>query len=238
MSNLTLQGWKQSVAAGVIETVPFQDFESALVLADDFLGTQGGWNPDDAGDPSGPGVPVSGISTSDAIISITVLVRERIYRADVTAVLDFRVVMHENLSPGLDDQTVLDNLVDSLEDLVKENLSKTNMEFVSIPSYTGTVTSGPTTASERLTIQSTITGGGRIIEPRVIALIAARGEFNLDNTWNVEYLYTEPGKSLFVMIVKYLNTDYVTIDSAATRYGVKLDPVSYRMTSGTVLPPE
>ena len=54
MSTFTLNGWIQSAAAGVVESVPLQDFESSLALAEDFLGTQGGWNPDDPGDLNNP----------------------------------------------------------------------------------------------------------------------------------------------------------------------------------------
>ena len=240
MANLTLNGWKQSVAAGVVETVPLQDFDSALTLADDFLGTQGGWNPDDAGDPTGPGVPVSGISLSDAILTITLQQRDRIYRADVAGVLNFNVIMNENLAIGLDDAAVLSNLTDRLEDLVRANLINTNIKFVSIPSFTGTVTNGATDAAERQSIQSIITTGGQIIEPKANALISARALYNLDNFWNVQYLYTEQNKSLFVMVIRYTDdTTYELEDAnAPNRYGIKLDPVSYRTTGGTVLPPE
>jgi hypothetical protein len=53
----------------------------------------------------------------------------------------------------------------------------------------------------------------------------------------VQYLYTEQNASLFVMILKYTDTSYSTIDSMSTnRFGITLDPVSYRTTNGTVLP--
>ncbi len=238
MANLTLNGWIQSVASGVIETVPLQDLESALVLAEDFLSTQGGWVPDNPGDTTGPGVPASGISTSDAIITITVLQQERIYHADIAGVLNFRIIMNENLSSGLDDATVLTNLIDRLDEVVKANLRNTNIEFVDIPSYTGVVTNGPTTPEERRELQTIITTGGQIINAKAIALIAGRGEFNLDNTYNVQYLYTEPGKALFVVLVQYTDTLYNTEVDSAQRYGITLDPVSYRTAGGTVLPPE
>ena len=239
MANLTLSGWIQSVAAGVVESVPLQDLESALVLAEDFLGTQGGWNPDDAGDPTGPGEPVTGISTSDAIITITVQQRDRIYHADIQGVLNFQIIMNENLSPGLDDASVLANLVDRLDDVVKANLLNTNIKFVEIPSYTGDVTNGATTAEERRDLQTIITTGGQIINAKAIGLIAARAEYNLDNTHNVQYLYTEQGKELFVMVVKYTDSLYNTEDDTApNRFGIYLDPISYRTSGGVVLPPE
>jgi hypothetical protein len=237
MVNLTLNGWTASVAAGTIESLPLQDFESALVLAETFLGTQGGWNPDDVGEPTGPGVPVSGIDLATSILLITLSQRSRIYRGDITGTLNFRIIMNENLATGLDSDTVLLNFTDRLEELVRANINKTNLEFVDIPSFSGNITNGETDAVERVSIQNIITTGGRITEPKALALSSGRAEFNLDNTWNVQYLYTEQNASLFVMILKYTDTSYSTIDSMATnRFGITLDPVSYRTTNGTVLP--
>jgi hypothetical protein len=238
MGTLTLNGWISSVAAGVVETVPLQDFESSLALAEDFLGTQGGWNPDDVGDPTGIGEPVSGVSLDQAILLITVQQQERVYHTDVSGVLNFRIKMNNNLSTGLDDTSVLANLVDLLDDLVQDNLAQTNIEFVDIPSYTGTVTNGPTDATTRQTIQNTLLAGGQIIDPYAIGLSVARAEYGLDNTYNVEYIYTETNKALFVMVIKYTDNLYSTVDTTAdARYGITLDPVSYRTAGGTTLPP-
>lgn len=238
MGTLTLNGWIASVAAGVVETVPLQDFESALALAEDFLGTQGGWSPDDPGDPTGFGEPVSGVTLAQAIVLITIQQQERIYHTDVSGVLNFRIIMNNNLSSGLDDTSVIANIVDLLDDIVQANLLQTNIEFVDIPSYTGVVTNGPTDASTRQNIQSTITAGGQIIDPYAIGLTVARAEYNLDDTHNVEYLYTEPNKALFVMVIKYTDNLYATVDTTAdARYGITLDPVSYRTAGGTTLPP-
>jgi len=238
MSTFTLSGWITSAAAGVVESVPLQDFESSLALAEDFLGTQGGWNPDDPADPTGLGEPASGVSLEEGIVLITIQQQERIYHTDVSGVLNFRIIMNNNLSPDLDDTSVLANLVDLLDDLVQANLLQTNIEFVEIPSYTGVVTNGPTDASTRQNIQSTLTAGGQIIDPYVIGLSVARAEYNLDDTYNVEYLYTEPNKALFVMVIKYTDNLYSTVDTTAdARHGITLDPVSYRTAGGTTLPP-
>lgn len=239
MGTLTLNGWKASVATGVVESVPLQEFESALILAEDFLGTQGGWNPDDAGDPTGFGEPVSGATLEESITIITDQQRERIYHSDISGVLNFRIILNNNLSLGLDDAAVTAAVVDILDDVVQANLLQTNIEFVDIPSYTSLVTNGPTDATIRQAIQNTILAGGQIIDPYAIGLNVARAEYNLDNTHNVEYLYTEPNKALFVMVIKYTDNLYSTVDTTAdARHGISLDPISYRTAGGTTLPPE
>jgi hypothetical protein len=235
----TLNGWKQSVAAGVVESVPLQDFESALILADDFLATQGGWNPDDPADPTGAGEPVTGLSTAEGIVAVTAQQIDRIYHVAITGVLNFRIDVSKNLTSGLDDTAVLASLVDRIDDVLQSNLRGTNISFVDVPSYTGDVTNGPTTATERQSIQNLITAGGQIINAKAIGLNTARAEYNLDNTHNVEYLYAEPGKSLFVMIQKYTTNLYQTLDATAlNRYGIYLDPISYRTAGGIILSPE
>jgi hypothetical protein len=237
MTNLTLNGWKASVAAGVVESLPLQDFESALTLAENFLATQGGWNPDDAGDPTGPGVPVSGVSLEASIVLITVQQLERVYHVDVAANMNFRVVLNDNLAIGLSDEDVLTNIADRLTDVVEANLENTNIELVDIPDFTGTVTNGPTTAEERRAIQTEITGGGRHIAPSVIGLIAARSLFSIDNTYNVEYLYTEPNKVLFIQIAKYTDEFYENFDLTATsKFGISLDAISFKTSSGVIIP--
>ncbi len=237
MANLTLNGWKASVAAGVVESLPLQDFESALVLAESFLATQGGWNPDDAGDPTGSGEPASGISLEASISLITTTQLESIYHVDVSANMNFRIVLNENLAFGLSDGDVLINIADRLTDVVEANLVNTNIELIDIPSFTGDVTNGPTTAEERRSIQTLIESGGRIIEPSAIGLIVARAMFSLDNTHNVEYLYTEPTKVLFLQISKYIDTTYESFDSAATsKFGITLDAISFKTTAGVVIP--
>lgn len=239
MTNLTLNGWKASVATGVVESLPLQDFESALILAESFLATQGGWNPDDAGDPTGPGVPVSGVSLETSIILITLQQLERVYHVDVSANMNFRIVLNENLAIGLTDEAVLTNIADRLTDVVEANLENTNIELVDIPDFTGDVTNGPTTAEERRSIQTLIESGGRIIDPYAIGLIVARGMFSLDNTYNVEYLYTEPAKVLFLQITKYTDTLYENFDLTATsKFGITLDAISFKTTSGVVIPIE
>lgn len=237
MANLTLNGWKTSVATGVVEALPLQDFESALVLADDFLATQGGWNPDDAGDPTGPGVPVSGATLEEAIVLITDQNLDRVYHVDVSGNMNFRILMNEKLATGLSDEDVLTNITDRLSDVVELNLGRTSIELVDIPSFTGDVTSGPTTATQRLNIQNTIEGGGRIIDPRAIGLVSARATFNLDTTWNVEFLYTEPDKSLYLSIIKYTTDLYQTVDSNVDNtFGIYMNPITYRTTGGVVVP--
>lgn len=237
MTNLTLTGWKQSVATSLVETLPLQDFESAFLLAEQYLSSQGGWNPDDASDPTGPGVPVSNVTTDEAVETIFDEQLSRIYQIEVDGTLAITAFLNENLSPGLSDADVFSNTTVRVQEFLEAEFAKTSLRFDNITNYTGTVTTGPTTSQERVSIQTSIGAGGKIVNPREIALIAARARFNLDTTYNAEYLYTESNKDLFVLVRKYTNTQYTTVDTTVdNKFGIKLDSDSFRVTTGVVLP--
>jgi len=236
MTNLTLSGWKQSIAAGVVEVVPLQTFESSLVLADDYLAATGGWVPDDAGNPTGPGVPASGATNAQAIQDIRDEQLERIYSADLSGVLSFTTHFQTNLTPGLSEADVLAAIEADFEDFVEAQLPETNLAFVNLDSFTGSVIQGPTTETERQAIQTSILSGGKITNPKEIALVAARARFSLDNTYNVQYMYTQPDKVLFHLMVQYTDVTYATEDTNATnQYVIKLDPITYEVTSGLIV---
>lgn len=238
MTNLTLTGWKITVSGGVIQTLPLQDQESALILTEDYLATTGGWVPDDNLDPSGPGVPASGQTTEEAIQTIADNNIAKIYSFSLQGNLTFNVEYNKNLDPNFDDATALATIEPALRDFIELQFVDTeaNLEFVSLDSYDGPIIRGATTSTERQAIQTDIATGGKLINPKAISLSAARARFNLDTTYNVSYLYTEDNKELFHLIIKYTNANYTTIDNTATKqYAIKLDPVSYKVNTGQII---
>jgi len=233
MTNLTLNSWKVTVSIGIVEKLPLQDQQSAFILAEDFLATTGGWVPDDPLDPTGPGVPASGVTTEEAIQIIFDNNLDRIYSIDAQGTATFNITFEDILTEGLSDADVLLAIEAKFRDFVESQFTGTNMEFVQLDSFTGTVLNGPTDAAERVALQSLITGGGKLTNPRAIALSAARARFALNPTFNVTYLYTEENKDLFILLNKYTDTTYQTIDTSFTeQFAVNLNPVSYVVTSG------
>ena len=237
-TNLTLAGWKTTVSTGLIQQLPLQDQASALVLTEEYLANTGGWVPDDAGDPTGPGVPASGATTGEAILAITQNNLDRVFSCALQGTVTFNMAYNRNLDPTLTDEEALLAIAPGLRDFVELQFVETesNLEFVSLDSYDGPIVRGPTTAEERRNIQTIIAAGGKLINPKSIALSSARARFNVDNTFNVSYLYTETDKELFHLIVKYTDTTYETLDLTATnQYTIKLDTVSYKVNTGQVL---
>lgn len=236
MANLTLSSWKLTVSIGVVEKLPLQDQESAFVLAETFLASTGGWVPDDPLDPTGPGVPASGVTTEEAIQIIFDNNLNRIYSIDAQGTATFNITFEDILTEGLSDEDVLLAIEANFRDFVESQFNGTNMGFVQLDSFTGTVLSGITDQAERQALQASIAGGGKLTNPRAIALSAGRARFTLDNNFNVNYLYTEANKDLFVLINRYTDVTYQTIDTGfANQFVIKLDPVTYTVTSGIIL---
>jgi len=237
MSNESLASWKLDVANLVVGEIPFQTLESGLALADSYLAATGGWNPDDAGDPTGPGQPVSGETQPEAAASIRDLLLQRTQDFDVEASLRVRFRYFDNFSfGGTDDrQQAIDAMRTKFKEFIEFQLATGSLEFVELDSYDADfVNTGYTTEEVRDEIQSIITAGGHIVDPKAIALSAARALWGLDNTWNIYYGYIQEHQGLFFYIQKYLTDSYQEIDAGAERrYTIKLDPQRYTVVGGS-----
>lgn len=240
MSNESVAAWKSDVAFLVVQEVPYQTLETGIALADSYLAATGGWIPDDAGDPTGPGQPASGKSQPQAAEAIKEILLERIQNFETEATIRVNFQFFDNFSfdPDTDDsQQAIDAMRLKFRDFIEFQLEDTQLELVELDTYTSDFRNiGLTTAEIRVEIQNTILAGGRIIDPKAIALTAARARWGLDNTWNVEYVYIQEGQELFFMLRKYLSEDYDIVDSTSDKqYAIKLDPVRYNVSGGLII---
>ena len=242
MSTESVLAWKTDVAYLVVQEIPFQTLETGLQLAESYLAATGGWLPDDDTNPTGPGNPVSGETAPEAAATIKDTLLERIQDFEVEeATIRVRFNFVDNFSfceeEGDDREQTIDAMRIKFKDFIEFQLENTKMEFIELDEYTADFRNiGTTTDAIRLEIQSTIAGGGKIIDPKAIALSAARARWGIDNTWNVTYVYYQVDQEIFALIDKYTDETYATIDSAATnQYAVKLDPSRYTVTGGLII---
>lgn len=237
MSNESLASWKLDVANLVVGEIPFQTLETALALVDSYLAATGGWNPDDASDPTGPGQPVSGETQAEAAASIRDLLLQR--TQDFVAEASVRIRFHyfDNFSfcDGDDRQQAIDAMRTKFKEFIEFQLGTGRLEFIELDSYEADFTNtGYTTEEVRVEIQSTIVAGGQMVDPRAIALSAARALWGLDSTWNIRYGYIQENQELFFEIRKYLTDSYQDVDPSAERkYTIKLDPWRYTVVGGS-----
>lgn len=240
MSNESLASWKLDVGTLVVQEIPFQTLETGIALADSYLAATGGWIPDDAGDPTGPGQPASGETQTEAAASIKTILLERIQNFETEATIRVNFQLFDNFSfdeTTDDKQQAIDAMQLKFRDFIEFQLQSTKLEFVELDTYTSDFQNiGPTTTEIRVEIQNTILAGGRIIDPKAIALSAARARWGLDNTWNIEYVYTQENQELFFMLQKYLSENYAIVDTTETLiFSIKLDPARYTVTGGLTI---
>ena len=203
MSTESVQAWKTDVAYLVVQEIPFQTLESGLTLAESYLAATGGWFPDDVSDPTGPGNPVSGETAPEAAETIKQTLLERIQDFTIEEA-NIRVKFHyvDNFSfceeEGDDRQQSIDAMRIRFKDFIEFQLEDTKLEFIELDEYTADFENiGYTTEAQRQAIQATLVAGGKIIDPKAIALTAARSRWGIDNTWNITYVYYQVDQEIF-----------------------------------------
>ncbi len=232
----SLISWKTDTSFLIVRKLPFEDFESAFVLAEDYLSSTGGWNPDDLSDPTGPGAPVSGATTSEAADIIRDEQMGAIYSTPVSATINISLEYISKIVSGLSDQDVLDNIEEGLNKFISNQLLPIDLKYDLLVSFNGVPVPGSlTTQNSRIALDATVTAGEKLIDPKAIALNSARVMNSLDNSWNVTYLYTKKDNDLFALVEKYAS-NYEFLDLSDDRqFFLSLDPESYEVTGGALL---
>jgi len=236
MSNDSLNAWKTDTSFLVVKKLPFEDFQSAFVLAETYLSATGGWNPDDPNNPVGPGNPVNGNTPDEAADIIRNEQMGSVYSTSVNATIEISLEYITKLIGGLSQQDILDNISEGLDKFIAAQLESTDLKYDLLVSFEGEPVEGSlTTQGIRIDINSSLESGDKLIDPKEIALNYARVTYSLDNLWNVTYLYTKENNDLFVLIEKYAN-NYEFLDLSDDRqFFLSMDPTSYEITGGALL---
>lgn len=234
----TLSGWKTTTATALITRLPLQTFETVLPYIDGYLSSVGGWIPDDSQNPTGPGFPANGFTPTQAADAIAVQQMARVHRLSAQLPITISVEFMANLATGQTEADIIAQMQPLIRDFLERQFNNEPIALVSIGTITGTVTSGgELTPAYRQTVNTQIQAGSIKQDPIRVAVNAARVLYNLDNTWNAVSAYTEPDQELVVVIKKYLNTTYDSLDSTAvTQYVFSVSFADYRVISGTAIP--
>lgn len=238
MSSLDLSGWRSSTAIAVTNILPLQTFESSLVLVESYLASTGGWVPDSPTNPTGPGQPVTGEMPTDAAISIKNQQYARVYTIKATADIRLDFTYVANLASGQTDDDVLVAIQNGVKQFLETQLGRTSLSLDSMISLTGTINSnGLTTSSQRLSIFEE-ESQGILNDPRAIALNMTKNTYGLDDLWNVESTYTEVNGKIVVIMAKYTELSFGTLDtSVVQRYVISVNPGQYLIETGLFINP-
>ena len=230
----TLSGWRTSAANRLVEELPLQTFDSSILLIDAYLASIGGWVPNDVSDPTGEGAPVNGDTPLEAVTAIVVQQLTHMHRLDATLQVNLTLQFVSNLAPGQSDDDIRSQMQPLIETLLAVEFNSSILNFSDLTLLTGPIINGGTIdAIQRVEINESIVGASFGHDPRAVAVNAARNIYSLDILWNVETFYTEIGQPIMVIIKKYTNSDYISVDSTESlRYVIGVNPDTYLIESG------
>lgn len=232
----TLDQWKTNVGQLIMIRLPNHDLDSARALATSWLSDNGGWIPDDVGDPSGEGeVSATDIEVADAVRALE-LARTK------TVTVEFPVTLITSITGSFGSGTTAGDIVELFQEKLESRLSeligvdqKNTVKILSYDWLAGKTTlrsTGLFDVDDRTGVEQEISeggegGGSNLMDPAAIATSHIRNFLGLDNTWVSTFVYSKDNDDqtpVSVEIKKYTDTSYSVLDDSATSlYVVTLD---------------
>lgn len=236
--SFTLLGWKATTAVLLISKLPLQTYNGVIPFIDSYLSTVGGWVSNDPNIPTGEGEPANGATPDIAVSDIIDSQYSRMYRLSTTATIKLSFEFLANLAPDQVADDVRAQMIPMIDAFISEQLSNTALNYISLETVLGDVAvGGVTTQSHRVGINDVIRTGAYHKDPRAVAVYTARTMYALGDTWNAVSVYTEPDQPIVVIIQKYTNSQYITLDqSVSNQYVISISPDEYTLISGLSIP--
>ena len=232
----TQEIWMHNVSAIIIRQVPLQSMDSAFVLVDAYLSNlPGGW--------------VLDLDEQAAANAITKDQYNAVYDLNVRCGIHLDLQMAAKLTPGLPIGDAMDAIENRIRDFLTDQINNSNLPIKlrtidTIEEYAARSTLGvvfttndqTTTQPVRQSIAADLSGASKVFDYKANGLLYARNTYGLDNTWNVDSVYTETNEPMVMQIKKYTSTTYATLDgSNTTVYVLTISPSTYGIVSGIIL---
>jgi hypothetical protein len=228
----TLDQWKTNVGQLIMIRLPNHDLDSARALATSWLSDNGGWIPDDVGDPTGEGeVTATDIEVADEVRALE-LARTK------TVTVQFPVILKTTITGSFGSDSTGGDIVELFQEKLETRLSELigvdQENTIKILSYdwlagkTTIRTTGLFDVDDRTGVEQEISeggegGGSNLIDPAAIATKHIRNFLGLDSTWVSTFVYSKDNNAetpVSVEIKKYTDTSYSVLDDSATSYYV------------------
>lgn len=242
MTNPDFITWINDTATLLTAQLPLQSFQSAVNLAFSYVSNVGGWVADDQQNQNGPGAPANGASEEQAASDIASQQIANVYDLSFTANVTLRVQFGQQLGSGLDLSSASAAMQSDLTSFITTTINNAALpvRVEAVVSQTAdagrSLIGGETTADVRVSIAADAVGGDKIVDYKAGALKYATTINGLDDTWNIAAVYTQAGNPIVVIIVKYTDNAYETIDTANnTTYVFTVSPTTYQVVSGVIL---
>jgi len=234
----TLNGWRTSATNGLVESIPLQTFDDALILVDEYIATVGGWIPSEITDPTGEGVLNTGESPTEAIASIVDGRLDRVHRLQATMNVEVNLDFITNFAIGQSDEDIIAQMQPLIEAFVQRQLTKSPLSYVGVTDLSGVLLrGGDLNAQERVDLEVDLAAGQTLQSPLAVAVRTARTLYGLDNTWTANTVYTEPNSPIVVIIRKFVDTSFASLEQGIDQqYVINVNQDDYNITGGVISP--
>lgn len=216
-TDMTEAQWTLYTVMVLLGLLPLQDTNSGTTYVTNYLSSVGGWVPDSMLDPTGPGNPANSFTPTQAAEAIASTQFSAIYDLNFQVSLVLNIQGLIKLTPGLSFSTAASSLESTINTMITDQINNSDIPL-SVASITSTgftsanSTLGQTTSSVRQIIATEISSMDKIVDYKATALQFAIDNYMLDNTWNVQSVYTETGTPIVMIITKYTDNTYTTLD--------------------------
>ena len=217
---MNLFQWNTTVGHLVMARLPGLDLAAAMALSDSWLSSNGGWVPDDGGDPEGEGEFGGDESQAEAADAIQ---EEQLglYKVIMVSVpVTINVAMAGPYATD-DAEDILADLGDEITARVTAALTgKVGLVIDEVDLDAAEVDllqdEGDLAIGDRVDVQAAVVAGD-LVDPATVATDAVRRSHALDSTWVASSAFAPNSTSpIYVTVRKYTNTSYALLDGTAT----------------------
>jgi len=225
-----------NVSIAVADQLPLMSYDSANILAQAYMNTVG-WYSTDLSDAAGLGYPNNNDTVALAVKTIVdgQINATRCYEATATISVGFNYYL--NVPTDQTPTQVQKALTTAIQAfLTKELAANTTCELISLINLSGSVNAvGYTAAADRVIIYANLINPAPL-DPRVIALQYVNTHYaKVDATWNVFLTYTDNISGLCIVLKKFTDTSFSTIDTTvAFDYVIVMDRETFSVQSGLI----
>jgi hypothetical protein len=228
-----MESWQNNIGIRLMAATPTILIEDGIALAENYLSTTGGWNPDNPAVPTGLGVPASGLSDDAVVALLLSQLAASQYEFTATVTLPVTFTVYANLAAGLPAAQVRDAVSSQVRDYINRIAADLpiGINTVSLPyvEFDSDVV-GTTVQAQRVSYQDNLESPAPNILS--VALGQVRDMYSLDTTWNIASVFTSDINTT-VIFRKYIDPNYTAVDPTDTdQIVVGIDPDRGNVISG------
>lgn len=228
----------------LLTQLPLQSLDSSVNFIYQYISNNGGWVPDDPLHPNGDGHVANDFTEQEVADAITTNEFDAVYSIDFTVTTDIHLHFAEKLTNGLTLAAAAASVQNHVSNFITTaiNTSPIPLRVESTSTQTTTIANsmvgGYTTQTIRQNIATELDAlpGTKDDNYKGLALLYVRNTYGEDDTWNVHSVYTETDAPIAVIIKKYTDNTYATLDVTSIKiYVINVSPTTYQVVTGVIV---